>query len=44
VGFPTLRLVRASIGNVRVEGLALGESREIEASALWNRSPQSPGG
>jgi 23S rRNA pseudouridine2457 synthase len=35
VGFPTLRLVRASIGNVRVQGLALGESREIDAAALW---------
>jgi 23S rRNA pseudouridine2457 synthase len=35
VGFPTLRLVRASIGNVRVQGLVLGESREIEAGALW---------
>lgn len=35
VGFPTLRLVRASIGNVRVEGLALGESREIDAASLW---------
>jgi 23S rRNA pseudouridine2457 synthase len=34
VGFPTLRLVRASIGNVRVEGLGLGESREIDAAAL----------
>ena len=45
VGFPTLRLVRASIGNVRVQGLALGESREIAAAELWReRSPQSPGG
>jgi 23S rRNA pseudouridine2457 synthase len=35
VGFPTLRLVRASIGNVRVQGLALGESREIDAATLW---------
>ena len=34
VGFPTLRLVRASIGNVRVEGLAPGESREIDAAAI----------
>ena len=34
VGFPTLRLVRASIGNVRVQGLAPGESREIDAAAL----------
>ena len=34
VGFPTLRLVRASIGNVRVQGLAPGESREIDAPSL----------
>ena len=34
VGFPTLRLVRASIGSVHVQGLAPGESREIDASAL----------
>jgi 23S rRNA pseudouridine2457 synthase len=40
VGFPTLRLVRASIGNVRVQGLALGESREIDAAALWG--PAAP--
>jgi 23S rRNA pseudouridine2457 synthase len=34
VGFPTLRLVRASIGSVSVGGLALGTWREIdEASA-----------
>ena len=45
VGFPTLRLVRASIGNVRVQGLGLGEWREIDAAGLWGaRSPQSPGG
>ena len=35
VGFPTLRLVRASIGNVRVQGMALGEWREIDATSLW---------
>jgi 23S rRNA pseudouridine2457 synthase len=29
VGFPTLRLVRAAIGNVGVEGLGLGAWREI---------------
>lgn len=34
VGFPTLRLVRAAIGPVLVEGLAPGEWREIEASDL----------
>ena len=30
VGFPTLRLVRASIGNVGLDGLAPGEWREID--------------
>ena len=30
VGFPTLRLVRAAIGNVRVDGMPLGEWREID--------------
>ena len=35
VGFPTLRLVRASIGSVSVDGLALGTWREIDASSPW---------
>jgi 23S rRNA pseudouridine2457 synthase len=35
VGFPTLRLVRASIGGVSVEGLAPGEWREVNAATLW---------
>jgi 23S rRNA pseudouridine2457 synthase len=35
VGFPTLRLVRAAIGEVRVEGLKPGEWREIQAASLW---------
>ena len=35
VGFPTLRLVRAAIGTVSVEGLALGEWREIDADSPW---------
>jgi 23S rRNA pseudouridine2457 synthase len=35
VGFPTLRLVRASIGKVNVGGLALGTWREIEPDAPW---------
>lgn len=35
-GFPTLRLVRASIGHVSVAGLAPGEWREIDASAPWS--------
>lgn len=36
VGFPTLRLVRAAIGKVRVDGLALGAWREIKADAPWS--------
>jgi 23S rRNA pseudouridine2457 synthase len=35
-GFPTLRLVRAAIGKVRVEGLALGAWREIGPDAPWS--------
>lgn len=35
VGFPTLRLVRAAIGQVSVSGLALGEWREIDAVSPW---------
>jgi 23S rRNA pseudouridine2457 synthase len=34
VGFPTLRLVRASIGRVGLDGLAPGEWREIGDSAI----------
>jgi 23S rRNA pseudouridine2457 synthase len=34
VGFPTLRLVRARIGRVSVEGLSPGQWREIDAAAL----------
>jgi 23S rRNA pseudouridine2457 synthase len=34
-GFPTLRLVRARVGHVSVDGLAPGEWREIEARAPW---------
>jgi 23S rRNA pseudouridine2457 synthase len=37
VGLPTLRLVRARIGNVGVEGLKLGEWREVAADAPWAR-------
>jgi 23S rRNA pseudouridine2457 synthase len=33
VGFPTLRLVRAAIGRVALDGLAPGEWREIDANA-----------
>jgi 23S rRNA pseudouridine2457 synthase len=35
VGFPTLRLVRAAIGRVTLEGLAPGTWREIDAQAPW---------
>jgi 23S rRNA pseudouridine2457 synthase len=35
VGFPTLRLIRAAIGKVSVEGLALGTWREISPDAPW---------
>ncbi len=34
-GFPTLRLVRARIGLVTVDGLAPGEWREIDAGSPW---------
>ena len=37
VGFPTLRLVRAAIGNFWIDGFEPGEWREIEPSALWGR-------
>ncbi len=36
VGFPTLRLVRAAIGNISVKDLALGEWREIEPDSPWS--------
>jgi 23S rRNA pseudouridine2457 synthase len=35
VGFPTLRLVRASIGQISVDGLTPGSWRELEPTALW---------
>jgi 23S rRNA pseudouridine2457 synthase len=34
VGFPTLRLVRVSVGKARVDGLAPGQWREIDAKNL----------
>lgn len=37
-GFPTLRLIRAAIGGVTVDGLGLGMWREIPASEPWNSS------
>jgi 23S rRNA pseudouridine2457 synthase len=36
VGCPTLRLIRAAIGKVSLEGLALGTWREIGPNAPWN--------
>ncbi|MET0280360.1 MAG: pseudouridine synthase [Steroidobacteraceae bacterium] len=35
VGFPTLRLVRAAIGQVRIDGLAPGQWREVEPDGPW---------
>jgi len=37
VGFPTLRLVRAAIGSVSLQHLALGEWREIDPASLTAR-------
>ncbi len=34
-GFPTLRLVRARIGSIGVEGLAPGTWRELDPAAPW---------
>ena len=36
VGFPTLRLIRASIGRVTLAGLAPGAWREIGSDAPWS--------
>jgi 23S rRNA pseudouridine2457 synthase len=35
VGFPTLRLVRAAIGGVELDGLEPGQWREVDAGAPW---------
>jgi 23S rRNA pseudouridine2457 synthase len=35
-GFPTLRLVRAFVGQVTLDSLAPGEWREIDADAPWS--------
>jgi len=35
VAFPTLRLVRAAIGDVRIDDLPTGEWRQIDPSAPW---------
>jgi 23S rRNA pseudouridine2457 synthase len=36
VGFPTLRLVRAAIGRLGLDGLAVGAWREVDAGAPWS--------
>jgi 23S rRNA pseudouridine2457 synthase len=41
VGFPTLRLVRASVGAVTLHGLAPGEWRALDANAPWG-GPRAP--
>ena len=38
-GFPTLRLVRASIGQVTLKGLAPGAWREIAEDSPWTATP-----
>jgi 23S rRNA pseudouridine2457 synthase len=38
VGFPTLRLVRAAIGVLGLDGLAPGQWREVDAGAPWGAS------
>jgi 23S rRNA pseudouridine2457 synthase len=43
VGFPTLRLVRAGIGQVSVHGLAPAAWREIDAAAPWHQALRSQG-
>jgi 23S rRNA pseudouridine2457 synthase len=35
VGFPTLRLVRAAIGNIGVAGLPPGAWREVDVASAW---------
>ena len=39
VGFPTLRLVRAAIGRVTLDGLAPGEWQQIDPRAPWHSTP-----
>jgi 23S rRNA pseudouridine2457 synthase len=38
-GFPTLRLVRAAIGQLRVDGLEPGHWREVDPAAPWRAAP-----
>jgi 23S rRNA pseudouridine2457 synthase len=42
VGYPTLRLVRACIGRVKVAGLAPGEWRDIDPASPWSERPVTP--
>jgi 23S rRNA pseudouridine2457 synthase len=42
VGLPTLRLIRARIGAVRIAGLAPATWREIDPAAPWTREPGAP--
>ena len=44
VGFPTLRLVRARIGHVNVDGLTPGEWRDIDATSPWTFIAPTPHG
>ena len=39
VGFPTLRLVRAAVGRVTLDGVPLGKWREVDAAAPWAARP-----
>lgn len=41
VGFPTLRLVRAAIGRLRVDTVRPGEWREIEATLLYQAAQKN---
>ena len=41
VGFPTLRLIRAAIGAVRVDELPPGTWRDIQPDAPWGGAPRS---
>lgn len=43
-GFPTLRLVRAAVGGLGVDGLAPGAWREVDPRALWEHGSGRSGG
>jgi 23S rRNA pseudouridine2457 synthase len=42
VGFPTLRLVRAAIGGVRVDVVTPGTWREIQTDLPWRPAQEAP--